>query len=329
MIGTRNMKLLNGVGCALFDIDGVLVNVRKSYYLAIKKSVEFIMKSMGGKKSHTLPQVTDTLILKFKQTGGFNNEIDIAYAIILALMSMPFIDWTSNKEDFLFTVAQNANDKGISSVEDYLSSLSTLSHIKKIKQDLVYPAPVGKSPLATVFDEFFYGPTLFRRQHDIEPRYYHGKPLIDNDEIVIRKETVNLISEKLQGSIALISGRSKLAAQYSLEPIFEMFDQNASVFLEDESRKHWKPDPYSIIKAMTSLGAKTSLYVGDSIEDLYMTRKAEKEMDVKILFVGVYGCSVQPQDTIRKFRENNVALIIENVNCLSELIKIGTDHHSQ
>lgn len=323
------MKLLSGVGCALFDIDGVLVNVRKSYYLAIKKSVEFIMKSMGGKKSHTLPQVTDTLILKFKQTGGFNNEIDIAYAIILALMSMPFIDWTSNKEDFLFTVAQNANDKGISSVEDYLSSLSTLSHIKKIKQDLVYPAPVGKSPLATVFDEFFYGPTLFRRQHDIEPRYYHGKPLIDNDEIVIRKETVNLISEKLQGSIALISGRSKLAAKYSLEPIFDMFDQNASVFLEDESRKHWKPDPYSIIKAMTSLGAKTSLYVGDSIEDLYMTRKAEKEMDVKILFVGVYGCSVQPQDTIRKFRENNVALIIENVNCLSELIKIGTDHHSQ
>jgi HAD superfamily phosphatase len=327
MIGGRNMKLLNGVECALFDIDGVLVNVRKSYYLAIKKSVEFIMKSMGGKKSHTLPLVTDTLILKFKQTGGFNNEIDIAYAIILALMSMPFIDWTSNKEDFLFTVAQNANDKGISSVEDYLSSLSTLSHIKKIKQHLVYPAPVGKSPLATVFDELFYGPTLFRMQHDIEPRYYHGKPLIDNDEIVIRKETVHLVSEKLQGNIALISGRSKLAAQYSLEPIFDMFDQNASVFLDDESRKHWKPNPYSIIKAMTSLGAKTSLYVGDSVEDLYMTRKAEKDMDVKILFIGVYGCSVQPQDTIRKFRENNVALIIESVNCLPDLMKIGTHHH--
>lgn len=227
MIGTRNIKLLNSAECALFDIDGVLVDVRKSYYLAIKKSVEFIMKSMGGKKSLTLPQVTDTLILKFKQTGGFNNEIDITYAIILALMSMPFIDWTSNKKDFLFTVAQNANETGISSVEDYLSSLSTLSQIKKIKQDLVYPAPVGKSPLATVFDELFYGPTLFRMQHDIEPRYYHGKPLIDNDEIVIRKETVNLISEKLQGSIALISGRSKLAAQYSLEPIFDMFDQNA------------------------------------------------------------------------------------------------------
>jgi HAD superfamily phosphatase len=327
MIGARNIKLLHSVECALFDIDGVLVDVRKSYYLAIKKSVGFIMKSMGGKRSHNLPIVTDTLILKFKQTGGFNNEIDIAYAIILALMSMPFIDWTSNKKDFLFTVAQNANDKGISSVEDYLSSLSTLSQIRKLKQDLAYPAPVGKSPLATVFDELFYGPTLFRMQHGMEPQYYRGKPLIDNDEIVIKKETVNLISEKLQGSIALISGRSKLAAQYSLEPLIDMFDKNASVFLEDESRKHWKPNPYSIIKAMTSLGAKTSLYVGDSIEDLYMTRKAEKDMDVKILFVGVYGCSVQPQDTIRKFTENNVDLIIKSVNCLPDLMKIGTDHH--
>ena len=327
MIGTRNMKFPNSVECALFDIDGVLVDVRKSYYLAIKKTVEFIMKSMGTKKSHSFPIVTDTLILRFKQTGGFNNEIDIAYAIILALMSMPFIDLTSNKKEFLFTVAQNANETGISSVEDYLSSLSTLSQIRKLKQDLVYPAPVGKSPLATVFDELFYGPTLFRMQHVMEPQYYRGKPLIDNDKIVIKKETINLISEKLQGSIALISGRSKLAAQYSLEPIIDMFDKNASVFLEDESRKHWKPNPYSIIKAMTSLGAKTSLYVGDSVEDLYMTRKAEKDMNVKILFVGVYGCSVQPQDTIRKFRENKVALITESVNCLPDLMKIDTNHH--
>jgi HAD superfamily phosphatase len=327
MISTRNMKLLNSVECALFDIDGVLVDVRKSYYLAIKKSVEFIMKNMGGKKSHIFPIVTDTLILKFKETGGFNNEIDIAYVIILALMSMPFIELTSNKKDFLFRVAQNANETGISSVEDYLSSLSNLSHVKKLKQGLVYPAPVGKSPLATVFDELFYGPKLFRMQHGIEPQYYRGKPLIDNDEIVIKKETVNLISERLQGSIALISGRSKLAAQYSLEPIIDMFDKNASVFLEDESRKHWKPNPYSIIKAMTTLGAKTSLYVGDSVEDLYMTRKAEKDMDIKILFIGVYGCSVQPQDTIRKFRENNVPLIIESVECLPDLMKMGTYHN--
>jgi phosphoglycolate phosphatase-like HAD superfamily hydrolase len=72
---------------------------------------------------------------------------------------------------------------------------------------------------------------------------------------------------------------------------------------------------------MTRLDAKTAFYVGDSVEDLYMTRKAEKEMGVRILFIGVYGCSVQPQEMIRKFSDNNVALIIQSVNCLSRLIK--------
>jgi HAD superfamily phosphatase len=320
MISPHHIKLIKDARCALFDIDGVLVDVRRSYNLAIKKTVEFVMNNMTG-ISHTGQLVPDTLILKFKQTGGFNNEIDITYAIILALMSVPFIDWNSNKGDFLFTVAENADETGTVSVEEYLSSLCTSSHIKKLKEDLMYPAPVGVSQLATVFDELFYGPTLFRKQHKIEPRYYCGKPLIDNDEIVIRKQTIKAISEKLSGSVALISGRSRLAAQYSLRSTFNMFDQKASVFLEDESRKHWKPSPYSIKKAITHFGAKTSFYVGDSVEDLYMIKKAEKDMNVKILFIGVYGCSVQPEDTIRKFNENNVAIIIENVNCLAELMK--------
>ena len=90
----------------------------------------------------------------------------------------------------------------------------------------------------------------------------------------------------------------------------------ASVFLEDENRKHWKPNPYSIKKAMNSLDAKTAFYVGDSIEDLYMAKKAERDGDVKIIFVGVYGSSVQPQEMIRKFNEGHADMVIKNVNCL-------------
>ena len=40
------------------------------------------------------------------------------------------------------------------SVEEYLSSLYPTSRIKKLKEDLEYPAPVGKSLLATVFDGY-------------------------------------------------------------------------------------------------------------------------------------------------------------------------------
>jgi phosphoglycolate phosphatase-like HAD superfamily hydrolase len=71
---------------------------------------------------------------------------------------------------------------------------------------------------------------------------------------------------------------------------------------------------------MNCLGAKTAFYVGDSIEDLYMAKKAEKDVDVKILFVGVYGCSVRPEETIRKFIEGHADIVIKNVNSLFQLV---------
>lgn len=315
MVSALDLKLLNSAECALFDIDGVLIDVRRSYNLAIKHTVDFVVKRMTG-ASCARRLVSDTLLLKFKQTGGFNNEIDMSYAIILALMSLPFGESVHDKTDFLFTVAENADETGMLSVEEYLSSLYPTSRIKKLKEDLVYPAPVGKSLLATVFDELFYGPTLFQKQHNLKPMYYHGKPLIENDKIVIREKTIRLFSKKFRENLALISGRSQIAAQHSLKPIFNIFNSSASVFLEDENREHWKPNPYSLKKAMKHLGAKTALYVGDSIEDLNMARKAETETDVKILFIGVYGCSVRPQEMIRKFKDNHADIIIKNVNCL-------------
>ncbi|MBV9667105.1 MAG: hypothetical protein JO327_03135, partial [Nitrososphaeraceae archaeon] len=43
----RKLKSFN-MDCALFDIDGVIVDVRKSYDLAIKKTVDFIVKYITG-----------------------------------------------------------------------------------------------------------------------------------------------------------------------------------------------------------------------------------------------------------------------------------------
>ena len=54
--------------CALFDVDGVLVDIRKSYNSAIKKTVEFMLSRLLGRTLRGL--VTDGIILKFRQSGG-------------------------------------------------------------------------------------------------------------------------------------------------------------------------------------------------------------------------------------------------------------------
>jgi hypothetical protein len=164
------------------------------------------------------------------QTGGFNNEVDICYAIILALMSRPTNESPSDKRNFLFTVAENANETGIFSVEEYLSTLSTPSHIEKLKADLVYPAPVGKSLLPTVFDEFFYGPSLFQEQHNMKPLYYHGKPLIENVKMIISDRTLKIISENFMEILPPFPEEVELLLQHTLRSLFKIFNPMASVF---------------------------------------------------------------------------------------------------
>src|SRR5919112_6170694 len=107
------MKKYINIGCIIFDIDGVLIDVTKSYNEAIKKTIHFVVGSMI-KKYNLKDVVTDKIILKFRQTGGFNNDIDTSYAISLALLSHQDLE-NANLEKFLMEVAENADETGIES----------------------------------------------------------------------------------------------------------------------------------------------------------------------------------------------------------------------
>jgi HAD superfamily phosphatase len=317
------LPLLNSE-CVLFDVDGCLVDIRKSYNPAIKKTVDFILKYVATTApidSFRLTNlVSDNIILKFRQTGGFNNDVDTSYAICLAELANPHKNVT-NAREFLNKVAANSDEHGIISVEKYLMSLTSSTIIKNLKEHLDYPAPAGKrSVIATVFDEFFYGPELFKKLHNLEPRFYFGKPLIENDRLVITRRTMDQLARRFGRNLAVVSGRSKLAAEYSLQPILDTLKQESSVFLEDERREYAKPNPYGIMKAMKSMGSKTAIYAGDSYEDLIMVRRAEEKAHLKIAFCGIYGCSSQPLETIRQFKEKGADVIIQEINQLPKIL---------
>ena len=300
--------------CALFDIDGVLVDIRKSYNAAIKKTVEYMLKSIAGRSFRGL--VTYQIILKFRQSGGFNNDTDTTYAITLAMLARAPKSVAEGRR-FLIKVADNADESGYLSVEKFLAGYG----IEKWKKLLNYPAPVKDNMLARVFDELFYGPELFRKQNNMEPKYWGGgRPLIKNDRISVSAMTMKKLHEMFGGNLAIVSGRSRLAAEYSLRPVMKYFNLNACVFLEDERREYAKPNPYAIRHAMEVMGAKTAVYAGDSAEDLLMARRAEKEAGMKIAFVGIYGNSPNPSKTIAQFKREDVEAIAKSVNQLPNTI---------
>jgi HAD superfamily phosphatase len=300
--------------CALFDIDGVLVDIRKSYNAAIKKTVEHMLRSIAGRSFRGL--VTDQIILKFRQSGGFNNDTDTTYAITLAMLAGAPKSVAEGRR-LLAKVADNADESGYLSVEKFLSGYG----IEKWKKLLAYPAPVKDSMLARVFDELFYGPELFRKQNNMEPKYWAGgRPLIKNDRISVSAMTMKKLHEMFGGNLAIVSGRSRLAAEYSLRPVMKYFNLNACVFLEDERREYAKPNPYAIKRAMEVMNARSAVYAGDSAEDLLMARRAEKEAGMKIAFVGIYGNSPQPAKTVAQFRHEDVEAIAKSVDQLPNTI---------
>jgi HAD superfamily phosphatase len=300
--------------CVLFDIDGVLVDVRKSYNAAIKETVEYMLKFITGNSFQRL--VTDQIILKFRQSGGFNNDTDTSYAITLATLANPPKNISEGRK-FLARVAENADESGRISVEKFLA----IYDIDKWKKVLTYPAPVKDSMLARVFDEIFYGPDLFRQQNHLEPKYWtSGRPLIKNDKLTVTVKTMKKLNKMFKGNLAIVSGRSRLAAEYSLKSIIKYFNSDACVFLEDKKREYAKPNPYAIKHAMKLMSARTAIYVGDSVEDLLMARRAEKETDIKIAFVGIYGNSSELGKTIYKFKQEGVKAIMRSVNQLPNII---------
>ena len=309
--------------CALFDIDGCLVDIRKSYNTTIKKSVNFVLKILDSKKPlmdyGRTNLVTNEIILKFRQTGGFNNDMDTSYAICLAELAEPH-QRTADARNFLCQVALNSDEYGIATVEKYLATLTSTEVIKDLKTRLGYPAPAGKSIITTVFDELFYGPNLFKKLHNLEPKYYSGKPLIENDKLVITKATLNSLARIFNGNLAAVSGRSRIAAEFSLKEIVDGLKPNCSVFLEDQPRDYAKPNPYALIEAMKNMDAKTALYAGDAYEDLIMVRRAEKKTDLKIAFCGVYGCSSRPLETKAQLIKNGADYIIRDVNELPDML---------
>lgn len=298
-------------------MDGVLIDTRFSYNLAIKKTVKHVLGILNGAK--TIHSVSDSILMKMRLTGGFNNDTDTTYALILtSLVSQ--ITSMKGLESLLFDATNNIDARGIISVERYLSTLYPRATVESIKHRLGYPGPVGKSIVTTVFDEVFYGTELFKQRYGIYPKYYFGEGLIDNEKVVITKGTTRFLLNRFNKSIGVVSGRSKLAFEYSLQRILSTFNKEACIFLEDEPRKNAKPNPYGIRKAMKRMLIKHAIYVGDSVEDIIMVGKAKEEMGLDVEFIGVYGSSATPMETRKALKQNGAEFVLMSVNKLPNIL---------
>jgi len=343
----RSGKLdeLESIDAVIFDCDGVLIDARGSYDAAIMMTVDRVVREMFNLR---LPwrRLAPPLVQKLRQTGGFNNDWDSSYALVaFALLSLQAgrlgapqtVARRGRREiakgiaESIDTFAASERTSGRASVDSFLRArLSSRyeSFARSLKM-LGYPGNPPDSFLTTVFDEAYFGPSLYRRIYASEPRYGYQKGLIDRERVLLSKSDLNRVRKVVGKSLSIITGRPYLGTKHTLGATMDYFDRKASVFIGDldldpalasSLEKFRKPSAAGLMHSRDALSSKVPLYVGDSGEDIMMVENARR-LKERFLFAGTYGTSFDPHEQVEFFRRSGADLILPAARSLPRILE--------
>jgi len=312
-VDDSKIDALNEIDAIIFDCDGVLIDITKSYDLAIIKTTQYILKNFA--KIDDAIDVDFKIIDGFKSTGGFNDEVDLTYAAIISLVAAKKLE--KDQTSFVFDVIKNADSSGIISVEKYLENLTDISDIKK---QLSYPGTHKQNPLYQIFDQLFYGPKLYQKLFKNSSKFSESG-LIEQDDVILNNSLIETLQKKFNSKVAMVTGRGKESVSYSLKELLEKFDLKNSIFLEDELRELAKPNPQPLLDSIKGMNSTSTLYVGDSMEDFIMAKKAS-ELGHKTVFCGIIGTSKNPQEKLELFEQNDAILVLDSIHLLPKVLNL-------
>src|SRR3989338_7543569 len=81
----------------IFDIDNVLIDTRASYTDSIRKSVETYLESILKFQKSRRPLLSRADVEQFKMLGGFNDDWDTCYGLLLYFLQLKTQKHTINE----------------------------------------------------------------------------------------------------------------------------------------------------------------------------------------------------------------------------------------
>ncbi|MCH1549515.1 MAG: HAD-IA family hydrolase [Nitrosopumilus sp.] len=297
----------------IFDCDGVLVDITNSYDQTIVKTTKYVLETLA--KINDSIQIDFKIIDGFKSTGGFNDEVDLTYAAILSIVAAKKLKKDQTK--FINLVIDNSDSTGIKSVETFIKDQTDIS---EIIEQLSYPGSHKDNILYQIFDQLFYGPELYSKLFKNTSKF--SEPgLIENDVVIFNNDLADKLGNKFHNQISMVTGRGKESVKYSLKQLLDKFDLQNSMFLEDEPRELAKPNPQSLVNSITGMNSKSCLYVGDSMEDFIMAKKATI-LGNNTTFCGIIGTSKNPEEKLQLFERNEAILVLDSINLLPKVLNL-------
>ena len=342
------------VEIVIFDMDGVLIDVSKSYRETIKKATTIYLKRALGLKGDEKPLVSDDDIVTFKEIGGLNNDWDVTTGLLYYFITllegeepgdahkMDSMDEVisflrENRDRIKGGMAEIAEKKDIPGFRQHARSLGTgLEAVKKALNSGKTRFIFGTGDLKVdnlvkrIFQEVYLGPH-FRTIHHVPPLFFSGRGLFERERLMVKRESLSILSNRVKMGIA--SGRPKAEAilglrNFRIDRFFRSLvvledceaEQERILKLEGKRVNLFKPNPFSIITAVRQInpGRLRCAYVGDLPDDIEAANRAKSKMD--IISAGCLGPYRDKERARKRFLEMGADLIIEGVDELVSLI---------
>lgn len=288
---------------AVFDCDGVLVDISESYDAVVDLACRHVLREHAGVES---ARIDKQVIDRFKACGGFNDEVDLTYACVLCCYAAHAEG--RDARDVLLETAGAADRTGVESVLERLRGVDGMEALVSRLGEL---GDRRANPVYSVFDQIFYGPELYRRMSGKESAF-EGPGMIENDRLILSDRLLAWLRGAFGRRMAIVTGRGLESIRHSLGPMLGSFDLDSSAFLEDEPRELAKPNPAALVRAAESMGSRDCLYVGDSMEDLMMSRDASSP-GRRISFCGVVDSTPDPQGRRAMFEREGAEMVLGSV----------------
>jgi len=276
-----------GLRAIIFDVDGVLVDTRRSYRKAIIESVRWFLRKLGIPER---PRARIADIARFKSIPGFNSDWDVAYALALFYL----VRQRGRRIGLGGWCRRIAGEGG--GIKGARRALKELGDEREITKGWSSDNTLS-NPIYRIFQEIYLGRDGFRKAYGERARWWRKRGLIENERLLVSVRELRALAKRY--ALALVTGRPRHDLEHVVDAwgLREVFP--VRVALEDV--KSGKPHPEPIRLALRLLGVEggEALYVGDGVDDAL----AAKAAGVRFAGVKFPGGRAPLRDAFRSTRE--------------------------
>jgi phosphoglycolate phosphatase-like HAD superfamily hydrolase len=332
---------MNKKNLIVFDMDGVLIDVSNSYRDTVRQTATLFFKSAPASEKLPEPLFPLADLAAVKQSGGLNNDWDLACLVISLLFNLIEKPAVYQSKDPWVRYRETISQCNVSPLAGFLEStsmpLSALLHrAGKTRNPFIYGLytdDVGSGNIIKqIFQEVYLGRGLFEATYGLDAKFYHDSGFIHREKLLIDTRML----EALAGNniLAIATGRPRAEAQYPLAH-FDLTKYFTCVLaledcLKEEKRRSQKegqrislskPDPFMLdaIAAAQENPVARYFYIGDMPDDMLAAKKSAAAYKG----VGMIMAAIDREGLKKELLHAGADYIIEDFEQLKSLLESG------